>query len=185
MGRLVPLIGDGVTAADYLADGRWHHLAFVKSAATGEASIWTTVSGRRPATARRIPLSLAQVPQRGALSIDRVGQSWNCSWTRWPSTSALPDAVVYAHYEDAMLHHRPYRMGASGPPGAGSEPSAACRRVEDDGEDCDLTRSPRALTDAEGQRNAGCYRLGAVAAAALPRPRYDAKAAAGTGSLRT
>lgn len=116
----VPLIGDGVTSSDYLLDGGWHHLAFVKSAATGEASIW--IDGQRPpAFHRPANASLAgrKFQNEGAISIDRVGQSWNCSLDEMAVyETALPDAIVYAHYSDAMLHHRPYSLRSAGVPPA-------------------------------------------------------------------
>ena len=36
----VPLQGKGVASADYLSDGQWHHIAFVKDGASGDQAIW-------------------------------------------------------------------------------------------------------------------------------------------------
>jgi hypothetical protein len=49
------------------------------------------------------------------MSIGRVEQSWNCSLDEMAIyEEALPPDVVFAHYLDAMTHHRPYGMKTSG-----------------------------------------------------------------------
>ena len=183
----VPLIGDGVTAADYLADGRWHHLAFVKSAATGEASIW--IDGQRPPACHRpanSSLAGRKFRNEGALSIDRVGQSWNCSLDEMAVyESALPDAVVYAHYEDAMLHHRPYRMGSSSdlPAPPAPSPVRPANASKMTAEDYDLNEfAPgTVLPTPKGNATPGVTVSALAQLQPFPRPRFDAKAAARHG----
>jgi hypothetical protein len=185
----VPLIGDGVLAPDHLQDGRWHHLAFVKSAATGEASIW--IDGQRPPAFHRpanASLSGRKFQNEGALSIDRVGQSWNCSLDEMAVyETALPDAVVYAHYEDAMVHHRPYTMSsASLPPPPAPSPVRPADRTKLTAADYDLLEfAPgTVLPTPRGNATAGATISAIDQLRHFARARFDSRAVADHGMMR-
>jgi hypothetical protein len=185
----VALTGDGVTAADYLADGRWHHLAFVKSAATGEASIW--IDGQRPAVfyhPANASLAGRKFQNEGPLSIDRVGQSWNCSLDEMAIyETALADDVVYGHYADAMIHHRPYRLKSPDlPPAPAPAPVHPANRSKLTAEDYDLMEfAPGTiLPTPPGNATQGVEISALDQLQRFPRPRFDAKAVAAHGIMR-
>lgn len=177
----VPLIGDGVTSTDYLSDGHWHHFAFVKSAATGEASIW--IDGQRPSVFHRpanSSLAGRKFQNEGALSIDRVGQSWNCSLDEMAIyETALPDAVVYAHFADAMIHHRPYSVGSFDfPPAPAPTPVRPADPTSLTADDFDLLEfAPgTVLPTPKGNATQGVHVSAVDQLRRFPRPRFDAAA---------
>lgn len=185
----VSLTGDGVTSSDYLADGHWHHFAFVKSAATGEASIW--IDGQRPSVFHRPANSSLfgrKFQNEGALSIDRVGQSWNCSLDEMAIyESALPDAVIYAHYADAMIRHRPYTMGsAKFPPPPAPAPVRPADRTSPTADDFDLQEfAPgTVLPTPKGNATQGVHVSAIHQLRRFPRPRFDATAVKEHGMMR-
>ena len=112
------LHGTGVLSTDYLYDGRWHHFAFVKDAASGDQAIW--IDGTSPAelrlkgnaTGRAIATSTIFFNSRGALTtcagLDELAVF----------EEALPATLIVQHYKDALAH-RPYSQtdpGGSSPP---------------------------------------------------------------------
>jgi hypothetical protein len=185
----VSLTGNGVTSTDYLADGHWHHFAFIKSAETGEASIW--IDGQRPSVFHRpanSSLAGRKFQNEGALSIDRVGQSWNCSLDEMAIyETALPDAVIYAHYADIMIHHRPYTMGrADFPPSPAPAPVRPADRTSLTANDFDLLEfAPgTVLPTPKGNATQGVDVSAIDQLRRFPRPRFDATAMKNHGMMR-
>ena len=185
----VPLDGDGVLSSDYLQDGEWHHLAFVKSAATGEQSIW--IDGQRPPPFHRAPnssLAGRVFQNEGALSIGRVEQSWNCSLDEvaiWEE--ALPPDVVYAHFRDAMVEHRPYSMSRRdlppAPPPTPVRPADPAHRQASDFDAMDFAPGTSLPTPA-GNATQGVTITAVQQLRHFPRPRFDSQAVAKHGMMR-
>ena len=168
----VPLTRTGVQSPDYLADGQWHHFAFVKDASTGEQSIW--IDGQRPPDFHRAANKShagRHFSSEGPISIGRVEESWNCSLDEMAIyESALPDELIYQHYADAMLHHRPYTMATTDLP-----PAPAPTPV---GQDFDLTEfAPGTQIPTPAHNATQGVTVGAIEQLKrFPRPRFDAKA---------
>jgi hypothetical protein len=106
----VPLNGCAQTSADYLADGTWHHLAFVKDAATGAQAVYIDgkVVGSLPKNATGRSFSKPH-----AISLDPVDSVAFCAAIDELAIyeTALPAETIQQHFLDATVHHRPYTMG--------------------------------------------------------------------------
>lgn len=126
----VRLEGIGVLSVDYLYDNSWHHLAFRKNAKTGEQSIW--IDGQSPPPFRLTGNATGRVIKGGGITMFSLPGLRNFTrgpfprnFTTDPETklatvgldelaiweTALSDAMIYQHYQDALVHHRSYTIG--------------------------------------------------------------------------
>ena len=136
----VRLDGTGVMSVDYMYDSNWHHLAFRKNARTGAQSIW--IDGQSPppfqltgnATGRVITgggTTMFSLPGLRNFTRGPFPRNFTTDPETEPATvgldelaiweTALSDAMIYQHYQDALMHHRPYTMGS----GSGLSPPPA------------------------------------------------------------
>jgi hypothetical protein len=127
----IRLEGIGVMSVDYMYDSSWHHLAFRKNAKTGEQSIW--IDGQSPAPLRLAGNATGRVIKGGGTTMFSLPGLRNFTRGPFPRNfitdpettpatvgldelaiweAALSDAMIYQHYQDALVHHRPYTMGS-------------------------------------------------------------------------
>lgn len=128
----VRLDGVGVMSVDYLYDNKWHHLAFRKNAKTGEQSIW--IDGQSPDPFHLAGNASGRVIKGGGTTLFSLPGIRNFTrghfarnFTKDPETTAasvgldelaiwettLSDAMIYQHYQDSLVHHRPYTIGSA------------------------------------------------------------------------
>ncbi len=127
----IRLEGIGVMSVDYLYDNSWHHLAFRKNARTGEQSIW--IDGQSPEPFRLAGNATGRVIKSGGTTLfgipgvrnftrgafprnfttnpeDRVASVGFDELAIWETP--LSDAMIFQHYQDSLVHHRPYTTGS-------------------------------------------------------------------------
>ena len=115
----VPLSGAGVLAADYLwgAPGKydgWHHVAASLDAASGRTALW--IDGEsQPAMQAKLNSS-ASIAAIKIFTIDKLNAValYACLDEIAVFSQALPDSLIYQHFQDTMAHHRPYSAADPG-----------------------------------------------------------------------
>ena len=124
-----PLAGVGVLANDYLLDGQWHHIAFVKNAETGEQAIW--IDGQSPAPLRTAGNATGRVIRHNeAVYFNSRGSVSTCAALDEIALyeSALPDSLIYQHFLDSTHEHRAY---STTDPGTAPPAPAPCNGTYD------------------------------------------------------
>ena len=177
---LAKLEGVGVASPARLFDGEWHHLAFVQNGLkTTNCSVAVWLDGERP----------SDVDYRGqvwwasngsAMSLRRATCALMITEniTFLPNSfdgdvdefaifdTALSDATIYAHSQDALTHHRPYTLGVTpSAPAPAPVPSTGAFGIEEFAIGTVLPTPPHSVTSGV---NASCLEQ----LEAFPAPRY-------------
>ena len=117
----MPLGGAGVLAADYLwgAPGKydgWHHIAASMDAKSGHMAFW--IDGQSQPSMQTTLNATAQIAAFTVFAIDagEVVALFACLDEVAVYQQALPASLIYQHFEDSLIHHRPYSAADPGTP---------------------------------------------------------------------
>ena len=124
--------GIGVTSPLYLHDNKWHHLAFrskfVSSSTDTNSSCFVDiyVDGQSPQAFKSNSTSkLCTIFQSGE-NITFLSDSFDGDIDEVAIyETSLPDSLIYAHYTDAILNHKPYRLIDPGTPAPAPAPTSS------------------------------------------------------------
>ena len=113
--------GAGVLAADYLwgAPGKydgWHHIAASMDAKSGKLVFW--IDGESQPSMQTTLIAASQVAAFTVFDIDKreVVALYACLDEVAVYQQALPPSLIYQHFQDALVHHRPYSAADLGTP---------------------------------------------------------------------
>eukprot|EP01046_Picozoa_sp_COSAG06_P019084 COSAG06_NODE_1348_length_9778_cov_6.672280_7_plen_990_part_00 len=117
--------GVGPLAADYLwsgpgQHGGWHHIAAKMDAASGKMAVW--IDGQSTPEMRQVVNASTSIVVMNKLLVDaeNIVRLGACLDEIAVFPEALPDSLIFQHFQDTLVHHRPY---SNADPGAAAAPA--------------------------------------------------------------